>query len=544
MVSGLKKGAVTILALALAMLSTFAANCVNPCVDTTREGACKIIPTAGNDAQTAPEKCCPTSGPYGAGTTGMYGIACPTDRNDCLNNYWQLPDSVCNPKGCCYAPGFLQYSCQELSLEPVICDYLGGTAHAAQCSEIADCEMGCCCYISSTGTVENEVTFGSNCTKNHGPDAMFLAGTRFIDDCSAACSYESDTGGVTGNIEDWSLNLNKGYGIYVSSRLICLHDARGDARVVKEKNDFTACPVTGDPCPDYANFGTGPLTCNSTCEVNYTWNLNWNDPYNLRYEGLSASEGGCRIAAKVEHFEKITIGADLQNTDYNKEVTWKSPTWSESGPYLKPKEIFNKIVSWDNIQDQCTLIGGDWLTDARAAQLGVNPSSFNGYRCCGDDWIYVNNRAVSYAPGITTPTLQQRINTGTACLYNVSHVDMVVSGGVVQQYKCKRSAEEGDHLSYDLSLQYDDENQERTFALSEMGFYFPGVTGTDEVDVGKWTGSLGEHLYCRYYFNNANGKGDMFQWMTLADAGEIGPIECELHLGYNWTGTKLSLIHI
>jgi hypothetical protein len=531
---GTKRGLSILLALVMAMSFGLAANCVNPCVDTSRALACKVISTQGNDAQTAPDKCCPTSGPYGGTSTGMYGIPCPADRNDCLANYWQVPDSVCDPPGCCFAyENYMQYACIPQSIAPVTCEGMGGT-FGETCDEIPDCAMGCCIYMGTDGNLKGTITYDLNCTRNflYGE---FEADETTVDGCNElAETYSSGQGGVTGNVEPWEVTIDRGDGVYVSSRLLCFEDSRGDSRLVDEQTSYFDCPFISVQCPDYDEWGTGRITCNSTCNVSSAWNINWNDPANLRYEGLSVSEGGCRIAALTVHqASNVPIVGDTLD-----EVIWAQPEEEESGPDLKPISRFVKLVSWDMYQEQCELIGADWLTDAEASSMGVSGTGFDRSRCCGDDWIWINNRAKNYDPGITTASFLARKNAGTLCLYDTESFTQSVSGGNVLNYTCERPQEEQDHISYDLTLEYDDEGDEQAFPNPQMGYYFPSMTGTDEVDVGKWHGSGNNYLYCNYYFDNTDGHGDMFRWMTLAEGGELGPIECELHLGFNWTGTR------
>jgi hypothetical protein len=118
--------------------------------------------------------------------------------------------------------------------------------------------------------------------------------------------------------------------------------------------------------------------------VNFTFNADWNNPKTIRYEGVSATEVGCRLVTEViDQYDIVNPiagnpASGPTNFTLSQDTTGKS--MDLHGPTVAPAANFAKVVDWDRDESQCTLLGGKWLTDADAANLGVNPTAFSGAR--------------------------------------------------------------------------------------------------------------------------------------------------------------------
>lgn len=549
--------------------------CVNPCVNEGRptDQTC-FTPSAGQIG------CCPTTGKYGVDLTGWQGAGCPASQADCNANYW-VASSEC-ALGCCYSSmqNFVG-ECQPSEIPKIVCQrfYEGGT-FANSCNDIAECKKACCCY----GTASATITYAKDCTGN-------VHGTFYTDILTkAACDTQCGSGstsppqGIGGDVDSWTIPTNKGYGTYISTRIYCFHDDRNDAKYVTGTTVYYNCPPYISPCPgtgcaelplqectpcnyegytinpicppagqtcvdtgtvEVCNTDLGQQSCGSTCMVNFTFNADWNNPKTIRYEGVSTTEVGCRLVTEV--VDQYDIVNPIAGNPHSGPTNFTNdPGGDVHGPLVAPAANFAKVVDWDRDESQCTLLGGKWLTDADAAALGVNPAAFNGARCCGDDWIYINNRALDYYPGIPVDGLNDRRRNNKLCLYNVddaiTELDTAKTNAL--RYECKRSIEYPveELYSYDTVLQNDDIDEE-VFAGAASGNYFVGLgvnpngNPPTELDIGKY-GMQGDQLYCRHYFDNSMTKGDTFQWMTIKAASDLDQMTCELHLGYGWTGTK------
>ncbi|MEM4267616.1 MAG: hypothetical protein QXK37_02185 [Candidatus Woesearchaeota archaeon] len=506
----MKKRALTSALLLFSLLSflTYGAPCTNPCVNTARQSAC---------FDATKDVCCPVFGLYGSQNSGLFGASCPIDKQACEANYWGTSLSSECIKGCCFSINDVSLSCRENAVEKIMCEKILFGTFSSTCPEIPDsnCEVGCCCHIDSN------ITFKGVCEESlYG---TFYEGITTEDACDAHCAPYlnpeipgSPAPGLPAEIEDWDIPTTQGSGIYLSLKQLCYDENRGDNRLIKEMNWFTGCNVPGENCPGKKK---GKCGCQDSCSVSLTMPINLTDPREIRYEKT------CGIAAKLVH------KATYMGNNFN---------WVD-GPKWTPH--YSYVVDWDNNEAQCTLLGGDWLSDSEAASFGTTSAAFEGFRCCGDDWIYINNRALNYRSGISRIDL---INLGSrGCLYNVSSVQWFDTNndGFVDYYYCPKTTEHSGTGSYDPLLTLDD-NPESDFATSQDPYYFVGFSvdigamPSAEVDVGKWQGRDATRLYCHHYFDNSVGGGDKFQWMRITDAADINQIICELHLGYNWTGSR------
>ncbi len=215
-------------------------------------------------------------------------------------------------------------------------------------------------------------------------------------------------------------------------------------------------------------------------------------------------------------------------------------------------------VNWDEEQPNCEAINGSWTDE----------SAFTGYRCCGDDRMWVYNRAVNEEDGFEKPTITDddydELGDGTSyssfCLYGagdvgedptVSYVDIAVD-----TYICGQTA----FGSYDSYLEYDnayhDEAGTEISLNKEDPFFFQGSetnSPEDETDIGKWSDSSGNNpQFCYYEYDET--VGESYQWIDINTIGDT-PVNdqgeevtefydedikattiCEKYLGGKWTG--------
>jgi hypothetical protein len=250
-------------------------------------------------------------------------------------------------------------------------------------------------------------------------------------------------------------------------------------------------------------------------------NVDLNSAKYNRYEARPDDGGGCYAFAH-------TIHEEYQNSVFTK-------TFDLFGWQQVSKDIFYYNVDWDNNQASCQAVGGLWLQDG----------SYDGYRCCGDDWIWLNNRPLNYA----ARGYQARLSLAEQDLLCL-HSDINGSG-----YGSGMSGEHGSeengydfgtdsyycdsppgNVAYDRKLKLDDE-LELTYARSDQDYYFVGQ-GSTETDLGKWSDFNGENpRFCNVLFDNNPGKGVTFEWLDITVAANKNQAICELYLGYNWTGS-------
>jgi hypothetical protein len=251
----------------------------------------------------------------------------------------------------------------------------------------------------------------------------------------------------------------------------------------------------------------------------------WNNEPTCVLDGLSETspqsniyavsfEGECNLYGRTRH--------DLyEAADYERSF--------DSGWIEDPEFSYN--VDWDTNQAQCEAIGGAWLAAA----------GYDGYRCCGDDWIWINNMAVDYAPrdAYARLTLSDK---DELCLYSMDQGDVYGDGkstdmifGLTNSYICDYASME-DHLAYDSNLELDDVLGESTIGKPASYYHFLDI-GDYETDIGKWSnGARTDAMFCDVYFHPTDGV--TFRWLPMSQAQNLGQLYCEVYLGYNWTGSQ------
>ncbi len=224
-------------------------------------------------------------------------------------------------------------------------------------------------------------------------------------------------------------------------------------------------------------------------------------------------------------------------------------------------------VNWDETQTDCDAIDGAW----------TGTSGYSNYACCGDDRMWIYNRALNEEDGFEKPTIDDDAADGLSgddpttslssyCLYGARDDgdEGLENTGLLYDpatgtYTCESPDFDAydDNLDEDRLYSYDDEDTFLTAAASKESLFFFEDKGGDEdyeTDIGKWSDSSGNNpQFCYYEYDETNGES--YQWID--DINEIGdtPVNdqgeevtefydedikattiCEKYLGGKWTG--------
>ncbi len=263
--------------------------------------------------------------------------------------------------------------------------------------------------------------------------------------------------------------------------------------------------------------------------------INTHNPFFLRYEGIG--ENSCFSYEYFVH-EYWKNGKKVVSYASDGHVIPQGTSYEDILTRL-PGKLYT--VDWDNNKRNCIDLGGDY-----------NSSLPAGDRCCGDDWIWVNNLQYNSS---SYPKLPLNLS----CLYGGSyyydssgypHCSRVSSNLQYDSYLSKDNKKPSGltvlsnnsdrfnlsnsylpSVSSPISSSLYGSSGERLFASPGSKYWFAGV-GSTEVDVGKH-GSY----YCYHYYNSSENK-ERFKWYSIEEGGELNQISCSLFLGYNWTGSK------
>jgi len=245
-------------------------------------------------------------------------------------------------------------------------------------------------------------------------------------------------------------------------------------------------------------------------------NFDPNNPSYIRFEARDSGDGGgCYAYGSLIH-DEYDSGTFVQSFI----VDWERA----------PESILYYTVDWDNTQSNCQLLGGDWLSGG----------SYDGRRCCGDDWIWVNNLPLNYDASLSIQGRIDRQDANTLCLYSKAPLwgsailgeDYGMPAG---SYFCSKSGMA--HAAYDVNLE-NLELSDTTRGHATYEYYFLG-SGDDETDVGVWSDyNDANPMFCYMNFNHQNGQGVGFEWKTIEEVASLGQAECDIYLGYNWTGSQ------
>ncbi len=213
-------------------------------------------------------------------------------------------------------------------------------------------------------------------------------------------------------------------------------------------------------------------------------------------------------------------------------------------------------IDWDKTKEDCDAIGGDWYDEEGFS------SSYGSHRCCGDDRMWLKNRAVNSDDGFSMPTISdadyEAVSNGEQsaaayCLYGSGDIIQedvwaYLDLGENDQYTCTETYFD----PYDDTLKADDDYEGDKAENREVPFFFQGTEGADdETDIGKWSDNSNQNPQLCLY-NYSERVGEEYQWLDVNTAGDL-PVDiegneitnfkedhaetiCEQYLGGTWTG--------
>jgi hypothetical protein len=222
-------------------------------------------------------------------------------------------------------------------------------------------------------------------------------------------------------------------------------------------------------------------------------------------------------------------------------------------------------IEWDANQEQCEIIGGDWLEVEGHEEQYYLPDSGYKRACCGDDSIWIRNIQVDYDPSLNLNDIDLEIYAAQDagdeeleseirhryCLYGGEINDVGEGHRCLSRPETYLLAEDNEgsvfHIAYFREMEDDDVNDGSSVINSPYDPYFFIEEGESlyETDEGKWSSGYNvddytNPFYCHHYFDPE--EGDNYQWYafnkgsSLGDAMDINPDICE-RLGGAWTGS-------
>lgn len=250
--------------------------------------------------------------------------------------------------------------------------------------------------------------------------------------------------------------------------------------------------------------------------------------------------------------DENTNGVPLSIDDINDQQTLMK-YYEDGGVRATYDPSFGYSVDWDENKENCAAIGGSWYDDG----------DFSGYQCCGDDRMWIKNRAVNENDGFDMPTISSTdynelgtsTSTASYCLYSANedeqeendlNVEKIDSG--LDTYICSSTGYSG----YDSLLENDNSYETET-PSKDAPFFFQGTIEEDETDIGKWSDSSSMNPQFCYYEYNETTIGEEYYWININEAadkpvndqGEVitdfandaDETLCEKYLGGKWTGS-------
>ncbi len=223
-------------------------------------------------------------------------------------------------------------------------------------------------------------------------------------------------------------------------------------------------------------------------------------------------------------------------------------------PYYYPDIGYD--IEWDRNQNDCEAINGSWYSGSAFTD------GSDSYRCCGDDRMWLYNRAVNQEDGFENPKItnsdsndldEGSVTMSSFCLYGPSdvHTDMGWSwyDTASNQYLCEQT----NFRSSDELLEMDDVYE--AAVTPESPYVFQGTSSEDETDIGKWSDASGQNpQFC--YYTHDDSLGETYNWININTIGDM-PVNdqgetitdfsqeayrastiCEQYLGGKWTGSK------
>ncbi len=306
-----------------------------------------------------------------------------------------------------------------------------------------------------------------------------------------------------------------------------------------------------------------------------------------RYEGKGIEgdsgypeNGGCRaygasfFAVNLTSTGESMVGIDQEGIAHTDFSPWSTPgdwTWKWSDAYTD--------VVWDESKFDCTQLGGQWLD----ASVDYEDDNNNQYYCCGDDYIWVNNKPLTEDQSGINYDLEDLQNAQSGapddsslislaadyCLYSSQTEDdgaPVDVMGYDDYYECEQTGFSPYDPALDLSDDYNNEDYSDDChdsdgnLLSTCPFLLSNTPHDPDTDLGKWSAQdLSNPYICR--IKSTEKAVPAFNWTTVNDAGDlvgsngypvdIGGVEitdldvsnafassiCEQYLGGKWTGS-------
>jgi hypothetical protein len=318
--------------------------------------------------------------------------------------------------------------------------------------------------------------------------------------------------------------------------------------------------------------------------------------YRYEGEGLSSDSNyplgkGCR--AYGGSFFAVDVSSDgegMVGIDQSGLTDYVFSPWSVPSDWESIWSDYGNDVVWDKHESDCTKIGGEWIGDEN-----YKDEENNYYQCCGDDYIWVNNRPLTEdESGLEFDDLQEELDriselseeeqpaanwaaAANYCLYSYQEEDEVDASGIIginlydstddydenyDYYTCDSTEFSDYDEALDISEEYSSEcHDEEGNLLSSCPFLL--ITNGDEekTDLGKWSDNTNANpLICRissfekgvpeFAWTNVNNAGDAVgdngypldingnEITDLTDPALRASTICEQYLGGKWTGSR------
>ncbi len=267
--------------------------------------------------------------------------------------------------------------------------------------------------------------------------------------------------------------------------------------------------------------------------------------------------GGCIPMLQTTHFFNYTSSDQWTRYSYNRYANGGAGDVSRDTVYINPYPEYGFDIVWDESKDACGAIGGAWLDNS---EFSV---SSGGYQCCGDDTMWLRNRAL-YANGddyyINTEIVNQvgddGFSTNEYCLYGSSdtgssELDYDKISTDEYSYLCPATGYQAYDLTRYLDDDYDEDDLDGTGLVHRYDPYYFSGSGDSEYDLGKWSDRENQNPYfCSYSFENDGDFYEKYQWLDVNAAGDQFTDEfgnaldvsersssiCEKFLGGKWIG--------
>lgn len=276
------------------------------------------------------------------------------------------------------------------------------------------------------------------------------------------------------------------------------------------------------------------------------------DPRLYRFEGKEDSTfppyetTGCIIGAQYLHHVGFTYDYDETTQASDRSGGTAFEVDSSIGQLIIPTigetayevySTFNKNIVWDEDSNDCTIIGGAWLDTSN-----YDDNQGNYYQCCGDDYLWVNNRFVT----------EEETGQEMDIEYDLETIDMDDEDALraLAEKYCLYSKDENENLLFDydncLPTEFHDYDEALDFA-DEWSADYPDECLDEEenilstcsyvttpfydelTDLGKWSameydGTTSNPNLCR--IKEVDDGVPQFAWENVSTAGNL-PVDIE-----------------